>query len=128
MSLKNTINNLIKELSVTVVYRNLDSKGKAIIPLNIVVINQSLSEFEQEQVLLHELEHIRKAHYINKLASPRANAIIEKQAEEGRIDNDLESYITYTPKEYWNKFNFIDYFGIESKYESYIDDQLKRLQ
>ncbi|MEX2803822.1 hypothetical protein AB3329_01710 [Streptococcus sp. H31] len=125
-TLKNTINKLREELDAIIIYRKIDYKGLAIIPLKIVIVCTNLSKKEEEQVILHELEHIKKNHGKNSYASPIHYYKQEAEAEHGRISADIEHYITNTPKEYWNTFNFLGYFGISSEFESYVDEQFNR--
>lgn len=126
-NLRLLIGQQIKELGARVVYMPLKQKGKAIIPLKLVIVNDQLTKEEQEQVILHELEHIRQGHYSSKIESPVSKLKKEAQAEHGRIKVDVGHYITNTPQEYWNSFNFINYFGIAPEHENYVNDQFQNL-
>lgn len=125
-TLKTTIDQLKNELNAKIIYREIDGKGKALVPLNIVVVDPRLSIKEQEQITLHELEHIKKCHTKNSCNSPNHHSKQEAQAEHGRIQADLGYYITETPPEYWNTFNFLDYFGIDSRFEGYVNEQIRK--
>lgn len=119
------IKELLKEKGIRIIYRPLDCKGRGFMNLNLIVLDPNLSKEEEEQVILHELGHIINQHYINPLNSPHALYKMEAEAEKHRIEHNLKSYITNTPEEYWNTFKFLDYFGIESHFESYVEEQLK---
>lgn len=59
--LDNKIKKIINELGIKVVYdERLEEEGHYIPLLNIIVINNRLSEFEQKKALLHELGHASK--------------------------------------------------------------------
>lgn len=126
-NLRTTIDKLTKELNAKIIYRNLDCKGKAIVPLKIVIVNKNISEFEQLQVILHELEHIKKEHSETSLSSPHYLQKMEAEAEHGRVKADISWYIEETPKEYWNMFNLIDYFEFNSEFENYIEEEFKKI-
>lgn len=126
-SLRTTIDKLTKELNAKIIYRNLDCKGKAIVPLKIIIVNRNISKFEQHQVILHELEHIQKEHSKTSLSSPYHLQKIEAEAEHGRIKANMNWYIEETPKEYWNMFNLIEHFEINSEFENYIEEEFKKI-
>lgn len=120
------IKELLKEHNIKLIYRPLDCKGRGFTDLKLIVIDTNLSPEEEDQVILHELGHILNEHHISLLNSPNAYFQKEAEAEKHRIKYNLETYITNTPKEYWNTFNFIDYFGIEHHFESYVEEQLMK--
>lgn len=124
-NLRLLIGQQIKELDAKVVHMPLKQKGKAIIPLKLVIVKDQLTKEEQEQVILHELEHIKQGHYSSKIESPVGKLKKEAQAEHERIKIDVGHYITNTPKEYWNSFNFINYFGIAPEHENYVSEQFQ---
>lgn len=118
-----------QNLGIKVLFGNLPvSRGRHLTIDNkkIVILHQSLSDEEAIQVLLHERGHFINNHRHIKLASPAHHYKQEFEAEKNRIEFDLHYYITNTPKEYWNTFNFIDYFGFDARYENYIDDSFKQ--
>lgn len=61
-NLKTTIDKVINELGTRIIYRDIDSGGKAYIQLNLIVVNPNLPQEKQEQIILHELEHIKRKH------------------------------------------------------------------
>lgn len=119
------IKQLLLESGIRVIYRPLDCGGRAFPSLKLMVIDPRLSEFEQEQKILHEYAHIFEEHYFSPIESPANHSKKEAKAEHFRIHYNLVNYINNTPKEYWNTLNFINYFNIESKYHSYIEETLK---
>ncbi len=126
-NLRTTIDNLINELGTRIIYRDIDSGGKAYIQLNIIVVNPNLPQQKQEQIILHELEHIKKKHSKTSLSTSNYLNKLEVEAEHGRITADISYYTDETPKEYWNKINLLNYFGIKPEFENYIDEEFKRL-
>lgn len=126
-NLRTTIDKLINELGTRIIYRDIDSGGKAYIRLNLIIVNPNLPKEEQEQIILHELEHIKKKHSKTSLSSPNYLNRLEVEAEHGRIIADINYYTDETPKEYWNKINLLNYFGIKPEFESYIDEEFKQL-
>ena len=126
-NLRTTIDNLINELGTRIIYRDIDSGGKAYIQLNIIVVNPNLPQQKQEQIILHELEHIKKKHSKTSLSTSNYLNKLEVEAEHGRITADISYYTDETPKEYWNKINLLNYFGIKPEFENYIHEEFKRL-
>lgn len=124
-NLRTTIDNLINELGTRIIYRNIDSGGKAYVRLNLIVVNPNLSREKQEQIILHELEHIKRKHSKTSYSSPNYLIKLEAEAEHGRIKADITNYIEETPEEYWNIYNFSNHYDIKSEFETYINDHLK---
>lgn len=127
-NLKSTINTLIEQLKVKIIYAPIDSGGKAFVPQKLIVINPNLSLKLQDQILLHELEHIKRKHSKTSYSSPNYLSRIEFEAERGRINADLAYYIEETPLEYWNVYNFSTHFNCKSEFETYIDFCMKNSQ
>lgn len=125
---KITIKEQLNELGIRIIYRKLDCKGRAFIEQKIIVLDPDLSKFEEEQIILHELGHILKLHYSSSLNSPNCYSKKEAEAEHYRIEENIKNYITHTPKEYWNSFDFLNYFGIEHKFENYVSEKLKGIE
>ena len=123
-NLRTTIDKLINELGTRIIYRNIDSGGKAYVRLNLIVINPNLSREKQEQIILHELEHIKRKHSKTSY-SPNYLIKLEAEAEHGRINADITNYIEETPEEYWNIYNFSNHYDIKPEFENYINNHLK---
>lgn len=124
-NLRTTIDKLINELGTRIIYRDIDSGGKAYIQLNLIVVNPNLPQEKQEQIILHELEHIKKKHSKTSYSSPNYLTKLEAEAEHGRIKADITNYIEETPKEYWNIYNFSNHYDIKPEFENYINNHLK---
>lgn len=128
MNLSQLINDT-QNLGIKVLFGNLPvSLGRHLKIDNqkIIIVHHDLSDKETAQVILHERGHFINNHSYIKLASSAHHYKQEFEAEKSRIEFDLHYYITNTPKEYWNTFNFIDYFGLDSHYEDYINDSFRQ--
>ncbi|MCQ9215106.1 ImmA/IrrE family metallo-endopeptidase [Streptococcus gallolyticus] len=124
-SLRTTIDKLLDELGTRIIYRNIDSGGKAYVQLNLMVVNPNLPQQKQEQIILHELEHIKRKHSKTSFSSPNYLTKLEAEAEHGRIKADITTYIEETPEEYWNIYNFSNHYDIKPEFENYINNHLK---
>ncbi|HGD6698638.1 TPA: ImmA/IrrE family metallo-endopeptidase [Streptococcus agalactiae] len=128
-----TLNQLIKDtrsLGIVVLFSDIpDSKGRHLKLDNhkIIMIDKHLTDDEAIQILLHERAHFINNHYYNHLGTTTFCSKQEFEAEKARIEFNLNNYITSTPPEYWDTFNFIDYFGFDSHHENYINESFQKI-
>ena len=125
------IRDMLNEYNITVKYSNyLDHDGYYIPGTNIVVLNNRLTEIEQEKALLHEMTHAALHKEDSKLYE-RVETIhheMESEANRNMVKGMLDEYISQTqldPAEI-NYVSFINDTELDSDYDSYVIKLLKQ--
>lgn len=124
------IEKIIKKVGVTVVYNDLlDADGHYISEINVIVINSSRPEIEQQKALLHELGHACKHHNYFHLYNVTfaLHSKMECEADYYMIERLLYNYMNTFDLEMdnVNYMNFIDYAGLSSNYEPIVIELIK---
>lgn len=106
----NKIKDIIKTLGVKVVYEDsLDCNGYYISLVNIIVINNSLSNLEKKKALLHELGHACK-HKDDYILYRKTTALKSKM--ESEADIYMVDYIIEENEGIFNYSQLIEEFGL----------------
>lgn len=122
---------IIEQLDVTVNYSSLLDRGGYYIPdVNMIFINSSLSDFEQEKNLLHELGHAanhREESFIYKTVSSM-HCEMEYQANCSMVEGLLDQYIDKTGLEPYeiNYVSFIEESSLSIRYEYVVKKLLEK--
>lgn len=124
------IRDIINRLNVKINYSSwLDRGGYYIPKLNMIFINSSLSDFEQEKNLLHELGHA--AHHRNESAIYKTvssmHCAMEYEANYSMIEALLNEYMDQTGLEPYevNYVNFIEESSLSVRYEFMVEKLLR---
>ena len=95
-SLDKSIEDIISELNVTIIYKaNLEKLGYYVASMNIIVLNSNQTEFELTKTLLHELGHAAN-HQGNQLlyqATYTMHSKMENEAEEFMAKHLVRQYM-----------------------------------
>lgn len=129
------LSKIVKEtekLGVTVIFCPLkETKGRHISLLDnqIILINQTLTDIEKVNVLLHERMHFINQDTENILSqSPTFSHYIESEAETSRIIDFMNLINTEYPID--ESFNYIDYMKnafIPAKFENLVKEEANKI-
>lgn len=125
------INKIIEELKVKIVYDEcLENDGYYIALLNIIVINNKLSDALKVRVLLHELAHaaIHQDNYLLYRLAYSLRSKMENEAEEFMISETFESFIDsgLVDLSDINSINFLEQNDFSTNYEPFVNNLIKR--
>lgn len=87
------LKNIIEELKVKIVYDDcLGTDGHYLAVINVIVINNNLSDYRKKKVLLHELGHaaMHQDNYKLYKIAFALHSKMENQADSYMIDNFIE--------------------------------------
>ena len=122
----------LENLGVTIIFCPLkDTKGQQLGALDdsFILIDESLSDIEKINILLHEKTHLVNHDTKNILSQSKTfSHYIEKEAEENRIINFMNLINTEYPID--ESFNYIDYMKnafIPEKFENLVKEEAKKL-
>lgn len=127
--LESQTNMIINELSVSIIEKEfLDANGHYIAEINAIVVKSSLSNWDKEKTILHELGHACKHHkdyYLYNLAFS-LHSKMEYEADCYMIEKLLDRYLISTNMELSevNYMKFIEDTNINPCYESIVKSML----
>lgn len=114
------IRKISKELNVEIAYLELEKDAAHYLPtLNLIIVNQNLSEFDQQKAILHELGHAAKHKHDYKLywlVSSMHNRM-ETEADSYVIEQLVYHYAEYTEPENANWIDFMERYDVEPEHE-----------
>ncbi len=122
-------NMIINELSVSIIEKEfLDANGHYIAEINAIVVKSSLSNWDKEKTILHELGHACKHHkdyYLYNLAFS-LHSKMEYEADCYMIEKLLDGYLVNTNMELSevNYMKFIEDTDINPYYEPIVKNML----
>lgn len=123
----NQIRNLVDALDVEVIYSDeIEDAAHYFSVYNLIIVNSSLSLFDQQKSLLHELGHAAK-HKDEMSLYNLAFALhskMENEAEEFMIENLIKHYAGYTDQDNANWLKFMEDYEIEPKYEFVVKEMM----
>lgn len=127
--LESQINMIINELGVNIIEKEfLDADGHYIAEINAIIIKSSLSNWDKEKTILHELGHACKHHkdyYLYNLAFS-LHSKMEYEADCYMIEKLLDGYLVNTNMELSevNYMKFIEDTDINPYYEPIVKNML----
>lgn len=127
--MESQINMIINELGVNIIEKEfLDANGHYIAEINAIVVKSSLSNWDKEKTILHELGHACKHHkdyYLYNLAFS-LHSKMEYEADCYMIEKLLDRYLISTNMELSevNYMKFIEDTNINPCYESIVKSML----
>lgn len=114
------IKKISADLNVSIIYVHLEEDEAHYFPIiDLIVVNQNLSEYNQQKAILHELGHAAKHKGEMSLYNLAFNlhSKMENEAEEFMIEQLILHYLEYTDKDNINWLKFMEDYEIEPKYE-----------
>lgn len=127
--MESQINMIINELGVNIIEKEfLDADGHYIAEINAIIIKSSLSNWDKEKTILHELGHACKHHkdyYLYNLAFS-LHSKMEYEADCYMIEKLLDGYLVNTNMELSevNYMKFIEDTDINPYYEPIVKNML----
>lgn len=127
--LESQINMIINELGVNIIEKEfLDANGHYIAEINTIIVKSSLSNWDKEKTILHELGHAckhYKDYYLYNLAFS-LHSKMEYEADCYMIEKLLDRYLISTNMELSevNYMKFIEDTNIDPCYESIVKSML----
>lgn len=127
--MESQINMIINELGVNIIEKEfLDANGHYIAEINAIVVKSSLSNWDKEKTILHELGHACKHHkdyYLYNLAFS-LHSKMEHEADCYMIEKLLDGYLVSTNIELSevNYMKFIEDTDINPYYEPIVKNML----
>ena len=121
------IRKIISELNVKIAYLDLTEDDAHYLPtLDIIVVNQNLSEFEQQKAIIHELAHaaLHKNEHKLYMVTSRMHRRMEYEADGYVIERLVYHYAEYTEPENANWLKFMEDYEIEPKYEFVVKEMM----
>ena len=121
------IRKISSELNVKIAYLDLTEDDAHYLPtLDIIVVNQNLSEFEQQKAIIHELAHaaLHKNEHKLYMVTSRMHKRMETEAENCLIEQLVYHYKEYTEPENANWLKFMEDYEIEPKYEFVVKEMM----
>ncbi|HJG66642.1 MULTISPECIES: ImmA/IrrE family metallo-endopeptidase [Bacilli] len=114
------IRKISSELNVKIAYLDLTEDDAHYLPtLDIIVVNQNLSEFEQQKAIIHELAHaaLHKNEHKLYMVTSRMHKRMETEAENCLIEQLVYHYKEYTEPENANWLDFMERYDVEPEHE-----------
>ncbi|WP_270344601.1 ImmA/IrrE family metallo-endopeptidase [Enterococcus thailandicus] len=127
--MESQINMIINELGVNIIEKEfLDANGHYIAEINAIVVKSSLSNWDKEKTILHELGHACKHHkdyYLYNLAFS-LHSKMEHEADCYMIEKLLDGYLVSANIELSevNYMKFIEDTDINPYYEPIVKNML----
>jgi hypothetical protein len=114
------IRKISSELNVKIAYLDLTEDDAHYLPtLDIIVVNQSLSEFEQQKAIIHELAHaaLHKNEHKLYMVTSRMHRRMENEANNCLIEQLVYHYKEYTEPENANWIDFMERYDVDHEHE-----------
>lgn len=115
-----SIRKISSELNVKIAYLDLTEDDAHYLPtLDIIVVNQNLSEFEQQKAIIHELAHaaLHKNEYKLYMVTSRMHRRMETEAENCLIEQLVYHYKEYTEPENASWIDFMERYDVGHEHE-----------
>lgn len=125
--MSNSIEEVINELNVEIIYKNYTDKDGFYIPcINTIVLSSSLDELQKKLVLLHELGHAAK-HQDNYILYNRLLGFhlkMENEAEKFMIEKLFTMYLDNPDinPDIFNSIYFLNIHELNLSYEGFVKD------
>ena len=114
------IKKISSDLNVKIAYLDLTEDDAHYLPtLDIIVVNQNLSEFEQQKAIIHELSHaaLHKNEHKLYMVTSRMHRRMETEANSYVIEQLVYHYAEYTEPENANWIDFMERYDVEPEHE-----------
>lgn len=116
------IKKIVKDLDIDIKYSmNMDCDGYFIAKYNCIVINTQLSDYEQEQTILHELGHacLHKNEPVLYQATQSMRLKMEAEANEFMAKKLMDSYLSNPELDVdtFNPIKFLEWTHLDSSME-----------
>lgn len=114
------IKKISSDLNVKIAYLDLTEDDAHYLPtLDIIIVNQNLSEFEQQKAIIHELAHaaLHKNEHKLYMVTSRMHRRMETEANSYVIEQLVYHYKEYTEPENANWIDFMERYDVEPEHE-----------
>lgn len=114
------IRKISSELNVKIAYLDLTEDDAHYLPtLDIIVVNQNLSEFEQQKAIIHELAHaaLHKNEHKLYMVTSRMHRSMEVEANDFLIEKLVYHYAEYTEPENASWIDFMEKYDVAPEHE-----------
>ena len=114
------IKKISKDLNICIIYDDLEEDTAHYFPtIDLIVVNQNLSEFEQQKAILHELGHAAKHKHDYKLywLASNMHRRMEYEADGYVIERLVYHYAEYTEPENANWIDFMERYDVDHEHE-----------
>ena len=107
-------------MNVSIIYAYLEEDDAHYFPIiDLIVVNQNLSEFEQQKAVIHELAHaaLHKNEHKLYMVTSRMHRRMEAEANNCLIEQLVYHYKEYTEPENANWIDFMERYDVEPEHE-----------
>lgn len=114
------IKKISADLNVSIIYAYLEEDDAHYFPIiDLIVVNQNLSEFEQQKAIIHELAHaaLHKNEHKLYMVTSRMHRRMETEAENCLIEQLVYHYKEYTEPENANWIDFMERYEVAPENE-----------
>lgn len=114
------IKKISEDLNICIIYDDLEEDTAHYFPtIDLIVVNQNLSEFEQQKAIIHELAHVALHKNEHKLymVTSRMHRRMEAEANNCLIEQLVYHYKEYTEPENANWIDFMERYDVEPEHE-----------
>ncbi len=120
------IKDMIDDMGIVVLYGPLEAKGMYVDDCRAIILDNNLSEEEEEMVLLHELGHAaRQSGEMNLYHRTRTmQAKAEAEAEKFMVAEEVRSYIHEYGTDDFSAVSFLENNGLPTNFETFVKRML----
>ena len=114
------IKKISADLNVSIIYADLEEDDAHYFPtIDLIVVNQNLSEYDQQKAILHELDHAAKHKHDYTLywVASRMHRSMEVEANDFLIEKLVYHYAEYTEPENASWIDFMEKYEVAPEHE-----------